>query len=75
MYSDGDLMDIREKYPEENLPEEFERLQGTDELEQHLERSAKACVQQAESYMKQGVMEQQAWRWAIRVALLDTEPD
>ena len=75
MYSDGELMDIREKYLEENRPEEFERLQCTGELEQYLERSAKACVEQAESFMKQGVMDQQAWRWAIRVTLLDTEPD
>ena len=75
MYSDGDLMDIREKYLEENRPEEYARLVREDELEAHLERSAASCVEQAKNYMRQGTIESQAWRWAIRVALLDTEPD
>ena len=75
MYSDDQLMDMRENFLKENRPEEFKRLQREDELEAHLEERAVACVERAENYIKQGVMDQQAWRWAIRVALLETDPD
>ncbi|MCE2494581.1 MAG: hypothetical protein J4F40_18620 [Alphaproteobacteria bacterium] len=75
MYSDGDLMDMREKFLKEERPEEYERLVQEDELEAHLEERAVACVERAENYMRQGVIESQSWRWAIRVALLERDPD
>ena len=51
MYSDDQLMDMRENFLRNNRSREYERLQRTWELETHLEEHAAACVRRAESYV------------------------
>ncbi len=75
MYSDDQLMGMREKFLKENREEEYERLRQAGDLETHLEEHAAACVSRADSYIRQGESESQAWRWAIRAVLLETDPD
>lgn len=75
MYSDDQLIDMRENFLRNNRKGEYERLQRTGELETHLEEHAAACVRRAKSYVNQGESEVQAWQWAIRVVLLESDPD
>ena len=75
MYDDHQLKEFRETFLKENRPTEYRQLQEDGELETHLEECAAACVTRAKSYIEQGVWENNAWRWAVRVVLLETPPD
>ena len=76
MYPDDDLMDKRLKFLRENRPKEYRRLKQAGTLDAHLEAAAAACVREAERLIATGAtFESQAWQWAIRSKLLESEPD
>ena len=76
MYDDGRLREYRLKYLRENRPAELNRLEAAGELEQHLDQKVAACRADAERLVKRGqTFPAQAWRWAIRRYLLETDYD
>ena len=57
----------------ETMPRRLRREGG---LGEHLDLSAKRCIDLAGIYLKQpGVADGQAWSWAIREVLLESEQD
>ena len=75
MYDDDDLEDKRLTFLRDCKPQELRRLRKEKTLDEHLARKAKRCRSRAESLVKSGVFEGQAWQWAIREVLLETEAD
>ena len=69
------FMETRRRFLVANRPLDYQAMVDDGSIEQHLEDCAAACVEQIESYISQGVAAGQARQWAIRVALLDSEPD
>ena len=77
MYHPDDLKDKRLRFLRENKRSEYRRLRQAGELEQHLEFRANRCIQRAQEILRSGAtdIEGQAWSWAIREVLLDTDWD
>ncbi len=76
MYDDDRLKEIREQFLESMRPDELAELRQTGELEQHLQNKADSCRKHAASLIKSGhAFKEQAWNWAIRVVLLESDYD
>lgn len=75
-YSDARLKEIRREYLEENRPDEYKRLIEEGTLDAHLDKKAEMCREEQKPIVGQGLArDSQAWSWAIRSELLDTEWD
>ena len=76
MYSDEHLKELREDFLRESRPKEYRRLKKAGELEAHLQREAERCRRRAQELVDTHItFLQQAWQWAIREVLLETEWD
>lgn len=74
-YTDDLLKERRRKYLELCKPDTLRNLKREGTLDDHLENSARRCRERAESLMAGGTFSGQAWQWAIREVLLETEAD
>lgn len=74
-YSWDGLRAIRPEYLRENDQKEFRRLARKGLLEEHLDQKARAAQAFASDLMATGTMDSQAWSWAVRVELLESEMD
>ena len=74
-YSQDALKDIARKYLLENKNKEFRRLARKGELDAYVEERANAARDFAHNLIKTGTFAPQAWSWAIRVAILESEMD
>ena len=77
MYDDERLKEIRLKFLRENRRAEYRRLRREGEIETHLDFRANHCAKRAAEILQSGAtsIEAQAWSWAIREVLLETEWD
>ena len=73
--SDEELKDFRLDYLKRCERKEYRRLLKAGELEAHLQKRADSCRSFAAALIGNGEFPGQAWHWAIRVRLLDTEMD
>ena len=73
--SDEELKSIRLEYLKDCQPQSYREYVEDGTLEDHLERVAKTARSFAETLVRQGTSRVQAWQWAIRVKLLDSEMD
>ena len=75
-YDNEHLMELREDFLIDNRPTYYERLVDEGRLEEHLEQMAERCRTEARRLVSQGItFTGQAWQWAIRSVLLETEWD
>lgn len=76
MYHDDQLKEFRSNFLANVRPEELSRLRNAGELDDHLQERADACSREATRLVEQGTtFEAQAWQWAIRTELLESERD
>ena len=73
--SDEELKTYALEYLRDCQNKEYRRLARKGLLEEHLQEQADAARAYAEDLIKQGQFPPQAWHWAIRVKLLDSEMD
>ena len=74
-YTDGMLEELRLDYLKRCKPTRFRLLNKDGTLDRHLQRSAIRCRERANTLILTGTAEEQAWQWAIREVLLETEAD
>lgn len=74
-YTDERLHELRYNYLLNCKPTTLKQLDDDGELETHLEFRADLCLKRVDSLMASGIHEGQAWQWAIREILLETEHD
>ena len=76
-YTKGDeeLKTYRLEYLRDCQNKEYRRLARKGLLDEHLQEMADAARAFAEDLIKRGEFPPQAWQWAIRVKLLDSEMD
>ena len=75
-YDDAKLKQYRENFLRENRPDTYETLKQDGSLEAHLQEKADECRAEARRLVVEGItFEAQAWHWAIRSVLLETEWD
>ena len=72
-YSQGQLQDKRRNYLRSCNYQEFRRLVRSGEIDAHLETKANECRRYAVALIEQGTFYEQAWSWAVRVHLLDSD--
>ena len=75
MHTDEQLKAMRLRYLRDCKPQELGRLHKEHSLDEHLQRKADRCRSRADSLVESGTFEGQAWQWAIREVLLETEAD
>ena len=76
MYDDDRLKTLRYNFLANNRPTELRRLTREKKLDEHLQEMADACRREAAGLQVSGItFEGQAWQWAIRSVLLETEWD
>ena len=79
MYTDERLRTMRLQFLRDNKPEEYSRLIDAGELDDHLQERADATWTQFRAYFNDGTVgyagDAQAWQWAVRVTIYETEPD
>ena len=73
--ADEDLKTFRRDFLKDCQPKEYRRLARKGELEAHLQSAADEARRFAEILVSQGTAPAQAWQWAIRVKLLESEMD
>ena len=74
-YTDDKLKELRLKYLGDCKPSALKKLKKSGELDSHLQRRADMARRRCANLMATGVFEGQAWQWAIREVLLETERD
>ena len=74
-YTDADLREKRLYYLKACKPHDLRQLRQDRQLDSHLDRKVSRCREQAEDLIESGVFAGQAWQWAIREILLETEAD
>ena len=76
-YSDTKLREIRRNYLRENKPEEYDGMMQDGTLEEHLTSRASQCRREQARILREGwtKIDSQAWSWAIRSELLDSQWD
>ena len=76
MYDDDRLKLYRRNFLKNVRPEDLEERERAGTLEDHLQERADACRKEAERLVTSGqTFEEQAWQWAIRTELLESQPD
>ena len=56
-------------------PKRYRELRKSDELEEMLDLKVEETKRYAANLIASGTFARQAWPWAIRVKILETEPD
>ena len=73
--SDEELIEYRRNYLRDCDNKEYRRLARKGQLDDHLQEKADKCRANAEDMVEQGTFPPQAWHWAIRETLLESERD
>ena len=73
--SHGELKKFKRDYLRDCKPKEYRQLLPDDELERYLQQQADSCRRHEEALNRTGIRPPQAWHWAIRERLLDSERD
>ena len=73
--TDEDLIEYRRDYLRDCDRQEYRRLARKGQLDAYLQEKADECRRNAERLIKHGTFPPQAWHWAIRETLLETERD
>ena len=73
--SDEELFEYRRGYLRDCDRREYRRLARKGQLDAHLREMADQCRSNAERLIRRGTFPPQAWHWAIRETLLETERD
>ena len=73
--SDEELFEYRRGYLRDCDRREYRRLARKGQLDAHLREKADECRSDAERLIRRGPFPAQAWHWAIRETLLETERD
>lgn len=74
-YTDEELREKRLHYLRTCKPKVLRELQKSKQLDDHLEKKARRCLERAQDLIDTGTFEGQAWSWAVREVLLETEAD
>ena len=74
-YTDEELREKRLHYLRTCKPKMLRELRRNGELDAHLEKKARRCRERAQDLIDTGTYEGQAWSWAVREVLLETEAD
>ena len=74
-YSDEKLKDLRLGFLRNCKPRTLRKMRQSRELEGHLQARADLTRGRCASLVESGVFEGQAWQWAIREVLLESEWD
>ncbi len=74
-YTDDELKEKRLRYLKDCKPKELRQLRKDGALADALDRRVARCRRRAEELMDSGTFEGQAWSWAVREVLLETEAD
>ena len=74
-YTDVEMHEMRRRYLRTSKPKVLRELLREQALDAHLERKAVRCRARAQEYIDGGTGEGQAWQWAVREVLLETEAD
>lgn len=71
------LREIRRRYLKENRRKLYKEMRDNGTLEKHLDQRAESCVEEQKYLLAMRIAphDEQAWSWAIRSALLDSEWD
>ena len=74
-YTQDELKKIKRDYLRECQPKMYRELRRDGELEEYLASRANSARKVAHNFMRTGTHSGQAWSWAIRTELLDSEMD
>ena len=73
--SDEELKRIKRNYLRDCQNKEYRRLARRGELDEYLQECADSARRFAQNLIETGTFANQAWSWAVRVELLDSEMD